>query len=305
MKRRGSSQLAFGAVLLEGTEHRTSAKGLQDSLNISSMEVPNTASLAFPTGAHSVTRGEGGFVGVVCDGTSNVSLGIRSLESRNQVGAQLAAVVISRAIASTFPQALAQQPTFESALSAVLQHAERGVYQVARYISKKAHYSKCGKARDMYRAFVAGHFSFTVLGFVIQDPYFAVFGLGDGAFSINGEIRRKRSQSLLCNRLLGAREDGRLITHVIGDSAKLDSLWIATDGIEPGLHVASISQLDEFVNDPLTCARNAGCEDTTTQAFRKHLHYRFEFNDDLAMVVAKRIPTTTKHRILEDSNELA
>ena len=145
-------------------------------------------------------------------------------EVGSQVGAKL---IMSSLLQKMQRQGLpSNDSTMEILLRSVEQEVIAQLYVLARTLAGNGSFSEI----------VNDYLSFTVLGTFISDQYYAVFGLGDGVFAINGTVLEigpfpKNAPPLLAYRLLDLTNSAYTFTlHDSGAPETLESILIGSDG---------------------------------------------------------------------------
>ena len=102
-----------------------------------------------------------------------------------------------------------------------------------------------GIVNDYKSNFIAGHFLFTVLGFIIEDTKTYIFGSGDGVYMINDKLtiidtdegKDQNDPSFIPNapdyiayKLIGTEADFKILETV--ETKDLNFLIVGTDGLE-------------------------------------------------------------------------
>lgn len=213
--------------------------------------------------ASSFSRENGALIAVVADGCSS--------ERASEVGARLGAEWIAanghrilRGLRGARPEIIAE------AIARAL----------VRYLASVV--------SELPPSALADLLLFTLLVAVVEEERVFIFGVGDGAFAINGELHRMHFAAppylayRLAEELSGSfpAELLRPVLHYVGLTSELDSLVIGTDGLLD-LDAASFQQLigepAYFHNDTLLHKKLAALSESTKRLF-----------DDTTLVLIRR-----------------
>jgi hypothetical protein len=165
---------------------------------------------------------------------------------------------------------------------------EKKLWHLTRSIARRiGHRSSISDPE--YRAYIGTHFYTTALGLVVHRNNYAVFGLGDGVFAIDGHLISQNDDVVLGQGWVTRQRD-RPSLHIYKSGQVTDkrNFCIATDGVARILHPDYLAAFNQFCYDPLTCERNTYGQDTTLRTFRKHLVAGRPFEDDVALVILKK-----------------
>jgi hypothetical protein len=93
------------------------------------------------------------------------------------------------------------------------------------------------------RNFARSHFLFTVLGALLTEKLTIVFGIGDGAFAINGKLKTigpfpDNAPDYLCRSLGSRAEAPEFVVHAKIRTELLETLVIGTDGMQDLVNAA-------------------------------------------------------------------
>jgi hypothetical protein len=257
----------IGTFVKEGLLHKTLSLGCQDACHIAQV-IDQTVKVV-----------------VVCDGCSSNELGF----THNQVGAVLGAYCFGNFLANNLLISTKEidRLKFEKTLKSAAK-------QTRHFFGKMLTGLGLQFGSDAWDKFVIDKLLFTILGFAIVGDQYWVFGLGDGCYGINGDIKviDTPTTPYFGESLLTKNE---LTTYVIdvhksGKTESMQHLWVASDGLNDLLSLPQgIKDFSNFLDDEFTCARNNKGEDMTIQAFRRRVlqNHSRKFSDDVAFAIVK------------------
>lgn len=209
LKKRKENEFLFNnSIICEGKEHSFYSFGLQDSI--------------------STKKQENNIIAIVCDGVSSNSDG---RFSKNGVGATLISDFLTNFISSKFFQCK-NKPTIQQ----ILHKTEKALI---KYIQKTAanHFRK-RMCKNLKKQFISNYFTTTILGLLIYNKEYAVFGVGDGFFAINNKLYtagKLDDLSSMLSPLLSNKFQEIHFFKTYNSGCILNNLFfsIMTDGITP------------------------------------------------------------------------
>ena len=146
----------------------------------------------------------------------------------SEIGSQVGAKLLE----SSFLQKIQRQglPCNDETMEILLRSVEQEVIATLHVLARTL------AGVGSFSSIVNDYMSFTILGTLITDEYYAVFGLGDGVFAINGAVLEigpfpKNAPPLLAYRLLDMTNAAYTLTlHDSGSTESIESILIASDG---------------------------------------------------------------------------
>ena len=167
----------------------------------------------------------------------------------------------------------------------------------------------CSKDEAMRERFICDNLMATILGVVVAEDRFIVFGCGDGYIGVNDEIHSLKDQEgkYLANNLLltlcpRTHKDPRLTSQLdslaTSTTEDLRAVVLATDGFAP-VHSADASFFQNILNEPPPSTQvNAG-HDRLLRELRRRLltgpAKAVEFRDDATLIAVRRTQTPAQH----------
>lgn len=220
-------------------------------------------------------------VAVVCDGCGSGKY--------SEVGAQLGAKIVTDAIADLLDQGMAiSNPNFWDILKTNLFQKLIDIVAIAN------------DAQESVMEFVNDYLLFTVVGAVITASETVTFSMGDGAIAVNGKLTQipaypDNAPPYLAYGLY--RPDA--VSFEICDripTSELESILIATDGIDDLIKVEDVSQFwqeDKYFKNPDAIRRKLSMlnhEDIKPDWNKRELVKRSGvLSDDTTLVVIRRL----------------
>jgi len=220
-------------------------------------------------------------VAVVCDGCGSGKY--------SEVGAQLGAKIVTDAIADLLDQGMAiSNPNFWDILKTNLFQKLIDIVAIAN------------DAQESVMEFVNDYLLFTIVGAVITASETVTFSMGDGAIAVNGKLTQipaypDNAPPYLAYGLY--RPDA--VSFEICDripTSELESILIATDGIDDLIKVEDVSQFwqeDKYFKNPDAIRRKLSMlnhEDIKPDWNKRELVKRSGvLSDDTTLVVIRRL----------------
>jgi len=164
-------------------------------LQYSPTNLPFTVGGAIQSGRHSddemnnqdaagIFVGESSIIGVVSDGCGGASQHGKNICSLNETGAQLSCILAINMLQNLLRNHSLEEPeTFIKEFDKRFLKRLRGLSMLA------------GRSREMRSHLLFEFFMSTLLGFVLTEENFIIFGAGDGVIGINGEIQKREDFS--------------------------------------------------------------------------------------------------------------
>ncbi len=265
-----SLNLLVGSLVWEGKLHNNLSMGCQDACH--------------------TTIGHDFKVTILCDGCSMTDHVI----TQNQVGAILGAQYIANCIATNLEKS--EGDIDDSLFNEILINTVFDTHNAFRQIGNIFRLADdCSK----WTRFVYNKLMFTVVGLVVYNNHYWIFGLGDGCYGIDTKVIVIPPSSNFLNQSMVEEKtsiDTQLGIYESGSISDIETIWIASDGMSHLLSDESgKTDFQLFLSDDLTANRNKYDEDTTIQAFRRKLlrkHPR-RFSDDVAFAIVRNVNRRT------------
>jgi hypothetical protein len=248
--------------------------------------------------------GEKMVVGVVCDGCGSGHKSTVSQDrfSSNEVGARLMVQAIinsSVRMLNGTGGLLATKPSLDKAF---LQRLSKTLLKTLTTTVK----AYCGTDEEMSERFILDNMMSTILGVIVMQDRFLVFGCGDGYVGVNDEIVSLKNQEgkYLANNLLPALCPKKYANGCFPSS--LDSLatstfdefqgvLLATDGFAP-VHSQDASFFQSLLKARPTHPQVESGHDRLLRELRGRLltgpAKDVEFRDDATLLAVRRLNTT-------------
>jgi hypothetical protein len=250
--------------------------------------------------AYGIYIGKQLLIGVVCDGCGS-GANITQDQARcssNEVGARLlvhstinGCLRILNVSHGELPQKQCLDKTFLPRLSKMLLNSLTTTVNAF-----------CGNDEDLRERFIFDNLMTTVLGVVVTESRFLVFGCGDGYVGVNDEIVSLKDQegTYLANNLLPKLcprryKDRELASqlHSLANSttSEFRAVLLATDGFAP-VHSSDAAFFQSILNEPAPILQvNAG-HDRLLREIRKRLltgpAKEVEFRDDATLIAIRQ-----------------
>lgn len=214
-----SNQFEYACGSIIGRNHVLASKNNQDALRIVLWDNFMTA--------------------VVCDGCGS--------GKHSEVGAKLGTLMVTDAIADLLHQGLAiSEPDFWNVLKINLLQKVKAFVEIST-----------NEAQESVMQFVNNYLLFTIVGLVITPSETVAFSMGDGAIAINGKLTQipaypDNAPPYLAYGLYRPEAVSFEIRDRIPTS-ELESILIATDGIDDLIAVEEVSQFwqeDRYFKNP-------------------------------------------------------
>jgi serine/threonine protein phosphatase PrpC len=256
-----SNQFEYACGSIIGRNHVLASKNNQDALRIVLWDNFMTA--------------------VVCDGCGS--------GKHSEVGAKLGTLMVTDAIADLLHQGLAiSEPDFWNVLKINLLQKVKAFVEIST-----------NEAQESVMEFVNNYLLFTIVGLVITPSETVSFSMGDGAIAVNGKLTQipaypDNAPPYLAYGLY--RPDA--VSFEIRDripTSELDSILIATDGIDDLIAVEEVSQFwqeDRYFKNPDAIRRKLAMlnrEEVKPDWQKRELIKRSGvLSDDTSLIVIRR-----------------
>jgi hypothetical protein len=253
--------VSYGAVSMIGDSHIRLPIGLQD--------------------ASFCIDHEGVFVGVICDGSSMA----RGDFTQNQLGAIIGSEVIARYVHKNLRHRKRRRRSdFLSALNIASTKTFSFFRQFLTSLETR-------KLEIDQREFVRKKLLFTVIGVIVIENSYCVFGCGDGFWGKNTEtheVEKRRSSMNFLQSVLTNEDSKGLMIYKLGKVRRNEIFWVASDGLgELFRKERGQASFDTFLHDERTCTWDAG-EDKSILPFRVLLNsFNSRFSDDITIIAVK------------------
>ena len=254
--------ISYGAVSMIGDGHIRLPIGLQD------------ASFCIDQ--------DGVFVGVICDGSSMAHGDF----TQNQLGAIIGSEVIARYVHKNLRHRKRRRRSdFRSALNVASTKTFSFFRQFLTSLDTR-------RLEIDQHEFVRKKLLFTVIGVIVIESSYCIFGCGDGFWGKNTEIheieKRSSSMNFLQSVLTNEESKGLIIYKPDGKMRRNETLWIASDGLgELFRKEKGQAFFDTFLRDERTCTWEDG-DDKSILPFRVLLNrFSSRFSDDISIIAVK------------------
>jgi len=256
-----SSQFEYACGSIIGRNHVLASKNNQDALRIVLWDNFMTA--------------------VVCDGCGS--------GKHSEVGAKLGTRMVTEAIADLLHQGLAiSEPDFWNVLKINL------LQKVKAFVAISTN-----EAQESVMEFVNNYLLFTIVGLVITPNETVTFSMGDGAIAVNGKLTQIPAYADNAPPYLAyGLYRPEAVSFEIRDrlpTSKLESLLIATDGIDDLIKVEDINQFwqeDRYFKNPDAIRRKLAMlnrEEVKPDWHKRELTKRSGIlSDDTTLVVIRK-----------------
>jgi Stage II sporulation protein E (SpoIIE) len=266
--------------------HKISIVGINNDFQIFHGAVSRIGEshINFPIGyqdAQFCVNQNGIFIGVICDGCSFATDGY----TQNQVGAILGSEMIARNIFDLIKYQGNENVNFNEILAKANDLSKRFFEKILSSLGLR----RLGIDK---KKFIEEKLLFTVIGLMIVNNSYCIFGCGDGVFGINEDNcdveKGKLSSPKYLQPLLNSRVVEQFHIYRKGEIKDGDTLWIASDGLLNLLeNEDGISNFSDFLGDERTC-KTVEDNNQTVQPFRQLTQkYKNRLSDDIALVVTK------------------
>lgn len=258
--------------------------------------------------AYGIYVGKSLVIGVVCDGCGSAADQTEKQDrcSSNEVGARLlvhatinACLRLLKVTTGTLPQ---KQQHLDKAFLANLANAL--LKSLATTVK-----AFCGTDQNLRETFIFDTLLATVLGVIVTENRFLVFGCGDGYVGVNDEVISLKDQAgqYLANHLLPSLCPGRykdkqfasqLHSLAASTTEEFRSVLLATDGFAP-IHSSDAAFFQNLLNEPAQSAQVQAGHDRLLRELRRRLltgaAKDVEFKDDATMVAVRRTEIPDHH----------
>lgn len=257
--------------------------------------------------AYGIFIGKNLLVGVVCDGCGSGALKTQEQDrcSSNEVGARLLTHATINTCLRLLKVSKGTVPQKHHLDKAFLPDLTNALLKSLATTAK----AFCGSDQDLCESFVYDTLMATVLGVIVTNSRFLVFGCGDGYVGVNDEVLSLKDQEgqYLANGLLpllcpGQYKDKQFAAHLHSLAAstteEFRSVLLATDGFAP-IHSSDAGFFQNLLNAPAQSTQVHAGHDRLLRELRKRLltgpAKNVEFNDDATLVAVRRTETPDQH----------
>ncbi|HOC54140.1 MAG TPA: protein phosphatase 2C domain-containing protein [Verrucomicrobiota bacterium] len=257
--------------------------------------------------AYGIYIGKNLLIGVVCDGCGSGAQTTQEQNrcSSNEVGARLLVHATVNACLRLLKVSKGSLPQKQHLDNAFLTSLTNALLKSLATTVK----AFCGNDQDARESFIFDTLMSTVLGVIVTESRFLVFGCGDGYVGVNDEVLSLKDQEgqYLANHLLPSLCPGRFKDkpftahlHSLATSTTEDfrAVLLATDGFAP-VHLSDAAFFQNILNDPAHSPQVHAGHDRLLREFRKRLltgpAKEVEFNDDATLVAVRRTENPDQH----------
>lgn len=240
-------------------------------------------------------------IGVVCDGCGSGAKITETQDrwSSNEVGARLlvqATINVCLRILTQSRGLLSAKPTLDKDF---LRQMTKALLKSLATTVK----AFCGNDEEMSERFIFDNMMTTLLGVVVTENRFLVFGCGDGYVGVNDEVVSLKDQEgkYLANNLLltlcpQRYKDPRLVSQLesLANSTTdtFRAVVLATDGFAP-VHAADACFFQNILNEPPATLQVKAGHDRLLRELRRRLlsgpAKETEFRDDATLIAVRRM----------------